>query len=95
MLKKVALLILANIIFTTAIIAIYAVGYEHDKAYQLFPESKLVSYDVGMQVYGQRWARLVKFFFIAGVLADAAVLLGWYRNWQSKQKDRLGLDINL
>jgi hypothetical protein len=93
MTKKVALFVLANIAFAILVTAIYAIGYEYDKAYKLYPEMKWLSYDLVMQVYGQRWVRVVKALIGFGVIIDVVVLLTWYRSRQRKQSNILDLQI--
>jgi len=51
-LKKALLFLTANLLFAVFVTAVYAVGYEYDKANKLYPESKRLSYDLSMQVYG-------------------------------------------
>jgi hypothetical protein len=47
-----AIFLTANLLFAVFVTAVYAVGYEYDKANKLYPESKRLSYDLSMQVYG-------------------------------------------
>lgn len=95
MIKKVLLLIFANIVFAIAVITIYAVGYEYDKAHRLYPEMKWLSYDLVMQVYGQRWERIAKALFALGVITDVIIFLTWYRKRQNKQESILDLHTNI
>jgi hypothetical protein len=95
MVKKVSLFILGNIIFVAVVVAIYGIGYEYDKAYLLYPEMKRMSYDLSMQVYGERWGRIAKFLLAFGVLSDVVILLSWYRKRQNKQKSFLDLHMNI
>jgi hypothetical protein len=90
-LKKALLFLAANLFFAVIVIAVYGIGYEYDKANKLYPESKQLSYDVSMQVYGQRWERVAKTLIAIGIVADAALLLVWYRKQQSS--NRTGIDI--
>lgn len=83
MLKKTILFVAANFLFVALVIAIYGIGYEYDKANKVYPESKLVSYDVSMQVYGERWVRFAKMMFIIGLLANGAILINFLRNRQN------------
>jgi hypothetical protein len=84
MFKKALVFILANFLFVVVAIAIYAIGYEYDKANKLHPESKWMSYDMSMQVYGERWARFAKVMLGIGILADGAMLMIWYRDKQKR-----------
>ena len=95
MLKKVSLLVLANICVLAFIIAIYAIGYGYgyDKAHKLYPEMKRMSYDWSMQVYGQRWERTAKFLLLIGGIANVVIMLTWYRKRQNKSNNFLDLDI--
>jgi len=95
MIKKVSLFILANIVFIAVVIANYGIGYEYDKAHRLFPETKWMSYDWSMQVYGQRWDRVAKALFTIGGLANVVILLTWYRKRQNKQRSALDLHTNI
>lgn len=83
MLKKIFLFVVANFLFVALVIAIYGIGYEYDKANKVYPESKSVSYDVSMQVYGERWVRFAKMMFIIGLLANGAILMNFLRNRQN------------
>jgi hypothetical protein len=83
-LKKASLLILSNLLFVALAVAIYGIGYEYDKANKLYPESKDVSYDLSMLVYGERWVRFVEVMLGLGIGADAVLLMFWYRNIQKK-----------
>jgi hypothetical protein len=92
MVKRIILLIVANIIFLACVVAIYAIGYEYDRAHKLYPESIRLSYDVSMGgVYGQRWERTAKFSLIVGGLANVVILLSWYRKRQRKGDTALDL----
>lgn len=85
MVERVLILIVANIVFLACVVAIYAIGYEYDRANKLYPESIRISYDMSIGgVYGQRWLRTAKFLLIVGGLADATILLSWFRNRQNK-----------
>lgn len=95
MIKKILLVIFANIVFVIAVITIYAVGYEYDKAHRIYPEMKWLSYDLVMQVYGQRWERIAKILFALGVIVDVVIVLIWYRKQQSKQSYILDLHTNI
>jgi hypothetical protein len=93
--KKVSLFIFANLVFVTGVVAIYAVGYEYDRAHKLYPEFERMSYDLSMEVYGRRWDRTAKALLIVGVLADAVILVNWYRKQQGKRTTFLYLDSNV
>jgi len=95
MLKKALLFLSANILFIAIVIAIYAAGYEYDKANKLYPETKELSYDLFMQVYGQRWERVAKSMLALGLVVDAAVLLAWYRKRQSSDRNTLHITTTL
>lgn len=84
--KRLAVLLIADVVFIAIVIAVYAIGYEYDRDYKLYPESVLVSYDVSMQVYGQRWERLAKFLLTVGGVANFVILLSWYRESQKRSK---------
>jgi len=77
--KKALLFVLANVLFAAIVTAIYAFGYEYDKANKLYPESKRISYDVSMQVYGERWVRFFEVMLAIGLIADGAALIYWFR----------------
>jgi hypothetical protein len=94
-LKNALLFLAANLFFAVIVIAVYGVGYEHDKANKLYPESKQLSYDVSMQVYGQRWERVAKTLIAIGIVADAALLLVWYRKRQSSNRTRMDITATL
>lgn len=64
MIKNVLLFILGNICIGILIIAIYAVGYEYDKAHQIYPEMKRMSYDMSMQV----WNELLNYYYLSAAL---------------------------
>ena len=93
--KKILLLIFANTVFAIAVITIYAVGYDYDKAYRLYPELKWLSYDLGVHVYGQRWERIAKALIALGVVANVVILLTWYRKEQNKQESILDLHTKI
>jgi hypothetical protein len=80
MLKKFILFFVANFLFVLLVIAIYGTGYEYDKRNKLYPESKELSYDLSMSVYGERWVRLAKVMLGTGFAIDAVLLMFWYRN---------------
>jgi hypothetical protein len=80
--NKVLIFVLANFLFAALAISIYAIGYEYDKTNKLFPESKRVSYDLSLQVYGKRWVRFVEWTLGLGFLANSVILMIWYRNRQ-------------
>jgi hypothetical protein len=84
MLKKASHFILVNLLFVTLVVAIYAIGYEYDKANKLYPELKSLSYDLSMLVYGERWVRFAEVMLGLGTGADAVMLMFWYRNIQKK-----------
>lgn len=91
MIKKVLLLLLSNLVFIAIVVTVYAIGYEYDRAYRLFPEYQQMSYDWGMYVYGKRWERVATAMLIVGALTNAAILLRWYRNWQQNSGTNLDL----
>ena len=95
MFKKALLFLTANVLFIALVIAVWQVGYEYDKANKLYPEMKELSYDLFMQVYGQRWERVAKGMLALGLVIDAAVLLVWYRKRQSFDKNRLEITTTL
>jgi cytochrome c biogenesis factor len=95
MLKKVLLFFFGNLFFAALVIVVYAVGFEYDRANKLSPEMKHVSYDVSMQVYGQRWERVAKTLIALGIVIDAAVLLSWYRKRQNSNVKRLDITTTL
>lgn len=95
MIKKVLLFLVLNIVFGAAVVSVYAIGYEYDKAHRLYPESKLLSYDLSMQVYGERWARIAKVLLGLGLLADAVLILTWHRKHQNNQRHILDLHANI
>jgi hypothetical protein len=80
MLRKVVHFIVANLLFISLVIAIYAIGYEYDKANKLYPESKNLSYDLSILAYGERWIRFVEIMLVLGIVTDAVILMFWYRN---------------
>jgi hypothetical protein len=82
MLKNVLLFLFGNLLFVSLVIVVCEIGYQYDKTHKLQPELKELSYDLSMQVYGERWVRLGKFMFGLGVVTDAALLMIWYRNRQ-------------
>jgi hypothetical protein len=89
MFKRILLFTVANFLFSVVVIAIYGIGYEYDKAHRIYPESKLLSYDVSMQVYGERWVRFAKIMFVVGLLANGAILMNCYRNRNRNNGDRV------
>ena len=94
-LRKSLLFLFANLFFAVIVVAVYALGYEHDRANKLYPELKQVSYDVSLEVYGQRWERVAKILISLGIITDAAVLLAWYRKRESSNRSRLDITANL
>jgi hypothetical protein len=94
-LKKALLFLTANLLFAVFVTAVYAVGYEYDKANKLYPESKQLSYDLSMQVYGQRWERVAKTLIAVGIVIDATLLLVWYRKRQSNNRTRVNITATL
>jgi hypothetical protein len=94
-LRNALLFLFANLLFTAGVITVYAVGYEYDKANKLHPESKLLSYDMSKQVYGQRWERVAKTLIGLGIVIDAAVILAWYRKRQSSDMKPLDITTTL
>jgi len=95
MIKKILLLILANLVFVGSVVAVYAIGYEYDLENELYPEYVPMSYDWGMDVYGRRWDRAAKTLLIVGVLADAVIMLTWYRKRQNKNNNFLDLNAKI
>ena len=91
MLRKALLFVSANVLFIALVVGIYEAGYEYDKAHKLYPENKELSYDLFMQVYGQRWERVAKSLLAGGLIIDSAVLLAWYRKRQSGDRHRLDI----
>ena len=91
MLKKALLFVSANVLFIAVAVGIYAAGYEYDKANKLYPEMKDISYDVSLQVYGQRWERAAKIMLAVGLAIDAVVLLAWLRKRESDDRHRIDI----
>ncbi len=69
------------------VVGIYAIGFEYDKANELYPESVRMSYDVSLGgIYGQRWVRFLDAMLIIGLIADIVIIFIWYRrNYTLKQ----------
>ena len=77
--KSILNFVLVNLAFIIVAVAIYAVGYEYDKAYKLYPESLMFG-DFGIEgVYGQRWVRSLKAMLVFGAVADLIIILVWFR----------------
>ena len=77
--KSILYFVPINLGYFTLVIIIYALGYEYDKANQLYPESIQVSYDVSLGgVYGQRWVRFLQVAIPLGLLIDLVIGSIWY-----------------
>lgn len=86
MTKTIRNFLLLNVAFVVLTVAVYAVGYEYDKANQLYPETLWVSYDFSIgNVYGQRWVRLAKTSILFVVIADIVTIFIWYRKRQDEK----------
>lgn len=76
-----------NILFISLVIAIYGFGYEYDRAYKINAEPKQISYDLSLEVYGERWSRIAKLMLVLGGITDAVILMIWYRKDQKESQD--------
>jgi len=86
-------LLLINIAYFSLVVAIYAFGFEYDKAYKLYPESIQLSYDMSIRGYGQRWVRFLEYSIWFGVIADLVLCYIWYRRKQIAGKDDLSIKL--
>lgn len=85
--KTILYFLLINLTLLILVIGISAVGYEYDKAYQLYPESVELSYDLSLGgVYGQRWVRFFQTMLILGLIADIVIIFIWYRGIQRERQ---------
>ena len=72
--------LLINLAYFALVVVIYAVGFEYDKAYKLYPEDVQLSYDLSIGgVYGQRWVRFFEVAIYVGVIVDLVLGFMWYR----------------
>jgi len=86
MTKTIRNFLLLNFAFVILTVVVYAVGYEYDKANQLYPETLQVSYDFSVgNVYGLRWQRAVMVSSLFVVIADIVVGFIWYRKRQEEK----------
>ena len=90
--KSILIFLLANLVFIVLVVALYAIGFEYDKANKLYPETVQLSYDVSISgVYGQRWVRLAQTLISFGVIIDFVMGFIWYRKIQSKGENKISI----
>lgn len=87
--KRLLYFFLLNIVYFVLVVAIYAVGYEYDKAHKLYPELISFSYHTLGYGYGQRWMRFLKYAVWFGILSDAVIGYIWYRRTQRQAEGSL------
>lgn len=90
MTKTIRNFLLLNFAFVISAVVVYAVGYEHDKANELYSEAYQFTYDASLMVYGKRWERLVKASVSFVVIADIIAGFIWYRK---KQDEKAGFSL--
>ncbi len=85
--KTISYFLFINLVLLALVVGIYAIGFEYDKANELYPESVQMSYDVSLGgIYGQRWVRFLDAMLIIGLIADIVIIFIWYRrNYTLKQ----------
>ena len=77
--KAILYFLLINLGYFALVTMIYAVGYEYDRAYRIYPEALQVSYDVILDgVYGQRWVRFFQSALVVGVFANLVIATIYY-----------------
>ena len=91
MLKRLLLFFFVNGFFIALVIVFIEVGYRYDQTHHFYPETKELSYDLSMRVYGERWVRFGKALLALGLIVDSTVLLAWYRKRQKDGRDILDL----
>ena len=86
--KIVKLLLLNSLLFATAV-GIYAVGFEYDKANQLYPEMYNFASDASIVTYGKRWERIAIAMISFGLMFDVVAIMIWYRKKQIEVNNSL------
>ena len=77
--KLILYFVLINLGYFALVVAIYAFGWEYDKANKLYPEVVQLSYDLSISgIYGQRWVRFLQGATAAGLVADVVIAFIWY-----------------
>ena len=89
--KKIVRFLLLNFFLFAIAVGIYAVGYEYDKANQLYPEMYHFTYDASIMTYGKRWERIAIAVISLCLLFDVVAIMIWYRRKQSEITDSLDL----
>lgn len=80
-------LLIFNIVFIIWAVTIFAIGFEYDKANQLYPETVQVSYDLSMGgVFGPRWIRFLKISTLFLVIFDIVIGFILYRRNQNDKR---------
>ena len=86
--KLILYFVLINLGYFALVVSIYALGYEFDKAHQLYPESVQLSYDLSIGgVFGQRWVRFLQVAVALGLLIDVVIASIWYLKRPTKAAD--------
>ena len=84
MTKTIRDFLLLNVAFVILTVAVYAIGYEYDKANQLYSET--INFDdLSLMAYGQRWKRITMASSLIVVIADIVTIFIWYRKRQNEK----------
>jgi hypothetical protein len=94
MTKTIWNLLLLNFAFIILAVGVYAIGYEYDKANQLYSEAYYFASDASITVYGKRWERLAKLLILLTVIADIVIGFIWFRRKQSRNEKILFINKN-
>lgn len=77
--KMIFYFVLVNLGYFALVFTICTIGFEYDKANQLYPEVVQLSYDLSISgVYGQRWVRFWQVAVPSGLLTDLVIGSFWY-----------------
>ena len=89
--KAILYFLLINLGYFALVTIIYAVGYEYDRAYRIYPEAVRLSYDLSISgVYGQRWVRFFQSAVVIGLFTDLVIATLYY--WKRPVKTaKLGI----
>ena len=73
-------------IIVVVAVTIYALGYEYDKANELYLESVFFASDASISTYGRRWSRLSQIILLITLLFDIILIFLWFRKRQTEKE---------